>query len=78
MQAVAKYPSNSLRTSALLELANQLAILGHRMEAIAYYQQAMENIEEVDSSLKLRSLTALFKLFIESGKVARQLIYLNI
>ncbi|XP_047535416.1 40-kDa huntingtin-associated protein [Vanessa atalanta] len=67
MQALTKYPAKSaIRTSILLELANELIELDHKHEALAYYEQAVDIIE--DSTMKLMCMRNLVNLLIKCGK----------
>lgn len=68
MQAFSKYPDKSpMRMSILMELANDLASLNHKLEAMSYYQQALELIE--DGTMKIMSLRHLLNLQIDCGKL---------
>ncbi|GBP58594.1 hypothetical protein EVAR_40878_1 [Eumeta japonica] len=65
IQAINKYPEKSLlRTAALMELANNLAMLNHKLEAISYYMQALENIEE-NSAIQIKCLCTLLDINIQ-------------
>ncbi|KAH9635959.1 hypothetical protein HF086_015533 [Spodoptera exigua] len=47
IQALNKYPEKSpIRTSILMELASDLVELNHKLEAAAYYEQALETVTE--------------------------------
>lgn len=67
MQALNKYPEKSLiRTSILMELANNLVSLNHKLEAVAYYEQALDSVK--DSKMKLMYMTNLLNLLIDCSK----------
>ncbi|KAM3959685.1 huntingtin-associated protein 40 kDa [Aphomia sociella] len=67
MQALNKYPEKSLqRTSIFMELANNLVSLNHKLEAISYYEQALENID--DKTMRLMCMRTVLNLLIESDK----------
>ncbi|XP_045500463.1 uncharacterized protein LOC123697931 [Colias croceus] len=73
LQALHKYPEKSpLRTSILMEISNDLLELDHKLEAIAYYEQAIDTIEE--EALKLMCLFKLMNMQIDAGKLERALI----
>ncbi|XP_026756202.1 uncharacterized protein LOC113516056 [Galleria mellonella] len=66
-QALNKYPENSLmRTSILMELASNLVSFNHKLEAISYYEQALENIE--NKTMKLMCMRTILNLLIECEK----------
>ncbi|KAJ2945385.1 hypothetical protein O0L34_g188 [Tuta absoluta] len=47
LQALPKYPETSpLRTAILMELADHLIFLGHKKEALSYFEQALELVED--------------------------------
>ncbi|KAI5634892.1 hypothetical protein NE865_12375 [Phthorimaea operculella] len=47
LQAIPKYPETSpLRTSILMELADHLIYLNHKKEALSYFEQALELVED--------------------------------
>ncbi|CAH2043134.1 unnamed protein product, partial [Iphiclides podalirius] len=67
MQALSKYPEKSLiRTSILMELANNLLSLNHKLEAVAYCEQALDTVR--DSAMKLMYSRNLLNLLIDCGK----------
>ncbi|CAH2092567.1 unnamed protein product [Euphydryas editha] len=67
IQALSKYPEKSpIRASILLELGKELVELDHRLEALSYYEQAVDIIE--DSTMKLMCMRNLVNLLIECGK----------
>ncbi|CAK1550343.1 unnamed protein product [Leptosia nina] len=68
LQALNKYPEKSpLRSSIFMEIANDLLELDHKLEAIAYYEQALEIIQ--DDFMKLMCLNKLLNLQIDCGKL---------
>ncbi|XP_004923956.1 uncharacterized protein LOC101741560 [Bombyx mori] len=72
LQALNKYPEKSpIRTSLLMELASNLSTLGHKAEAISYYQQALDTV--VDYTMKLMALWNLMILQIDSEKFSMAL-----
>ncbi|XP_013190351.2 40-kDa huntingtin-associated protein [Amyelois transitella] len=67
LQALTKYPEKSLlRTSILMEIADHLVALNHKCEAVAYYQQALEDIDE--KTMKIVHMKNLVNLLIECDK----------
>ncbi|XP_023946416.1 40-kDa huntingtin-associated protein [Bicyclus anynana] len=67
MWALVKYPEKSpLRTSILLELADGLVDLNYKQEALAYYEEAVNTIE--DKTMKLMCMRNFFNLLLECGK----------
>ncbi|XP_059057863.1 uncharacterized protein LOC131851386 [Achroia grisella] len=67
MQALNKYPEQSLiRTSILMELANNLVSFDYKLEAIAYYEQALKNIE--NNTMKLTCMRTILNLLIVCDK----------
>lgn len=67
IQALNKYPDKSpIRTSILMELASDLVELNHKLEAAAYYEQALETVTE--TIMKTICLKNLLSLRIDSGK----------
>ncbi|XP_049876172.1 40-kDa huntingtin-associated protein [Pectinophora gossypiella] len=67
MQALSKYPERSpIRTSILMELADGLVSLNHKLEAVSYYEQALELVE--DKTRKLMFLRNLLNLQMDCGK----------
>ncbi|XP_068617852.1 uncharacterized protein [Battus philenor] len=67
MQALSKYPEKSpIRTSILMELANDLVTLNHKLEALAYYEEALDTVSE--GAMKLMYMMNLHNLLIECGK----------
>ncbi|XP_038222274.1 uncharacterized protein LOC119839909 [Zerene cesonia] len=72
LQALHKYPEKSpLRTAILMEISSNLLELDHKLEAIAYYEQAIDTIEE--EALKLMCLLKLLNMQIDAGKLERAL-----
>ncbi|XP_011566009.3 uncharacterized protein LOC105395745 [Plutella xylostella] len=68
IQAMNKYPEKSpLRTSILLELANSLVLLGSLLEALAYYQQALETMDE-GNLMRVKCLSNILRLNIQKGR----------
>ncbi|XP_028165947.1 uncharacterized protein LOC114356789 [Ostrinia furnacalis] len=68
MQALTKYPAKSpIRTSILMELANDLAVLEHKLEAVSYYEQALEGV--VDTTMRLMCMRKLLNMQIECDKL---------
>ncbi|XP_047521499.1 40-kDa huntingtin-associated protein [Pieris napi] len=68
LQALHKYPEKSpLRASILLEIANDLLEINHKLEAITYFKQALDIIQ--DETMKLMCMIKLFKMQIDSGKL---------
>lgn len=68
IQTMNKYPEDSpLRTSVLMELANNLVILNKRLEAISYYEQALDTLES-HSKLRLKCLCNILSLNVQCGK----------
>lgn len=67
IQALNKYPEKSpLRTSVLMELAGNLIELQYKLEAVSYYEQALETITE--PTMKLMCLRNLLNLMIDCDK----------
>ncbi|XP_053610546.1 40-kDa huntingtin-associated protein [Plodia interpunctella] len=67
LQALTKYPEKSLlRTSILMEIADHLIDLNHKSEAVGYYQQALEDMEE--KTMKIVHLRNLVNLLIDCDK----------
>ncbi|XP_014361389.2 40-kDa huntingtin-associated protein [Papilio machaon] len=67
LQALSKYPDKSpIRTSVLMELANNLVSLNHKLEAVTYYEEALETVN--DSTMKLLYMRNLLNLLIDCGK----------
>ncbi|XP_026741525.1 uncharacterized protein LOC113503676 isoform X2 [Trichoplusia ni] len=67
IQALTKYPEKSpIRTSILMELANDLTELNHKMEAASYYEQAIETVTE--STLRIMCLRNLLNLRVDCKK----------
>ncbi|CAH0720559.1 unnamed protein product, partial [Brenthis ino] len=67
LQALSKYPEKSpLRSSILLELANELIILDYKLEALHYYEAALEIIE--DKAMKLMCSRNILNLLIDCDK----------
>ncbi|KAL4703677.1 hypothetical protein ACJJTC_016221 [Scirpophaga incertulas] len=65
MLALGKYPADSpLKTSILLELANDLVSLNYKCEAISYYKQALESAS--DKTVRLMCMKNLLNLQIDS------------
>ncbi|KAJ0174864.1 hypothetical protein K1T71_009972 [Dendrolimus kikuchii] len=68
MQAMSKYPEKSpVRAAILMELSNDLVSLNHKLEALSYYEQALELVEE--STMKVMGLRHLLNLQIDCGKL---------
>lgn len=68
MQALNKYPEKSpIRTSILMELAENLVMLNLKLEAVAYYEQALETVQ--DKTRKLMFMRHLVNLLIDCGKI---------
>ncbi|XP_050664820.1 uncharacterized protein LOC126965321 [Leptidea sinapis] len=68
IQALSKYPEKSpIRTWILLEIANNLIELDHKLEAAAYFEQALETLQE-DNMMKVTCLHNLFNLQIDCDK----------
>lgn len=66
MQALNKYPDKSpIRTSILMELADNLVMLNLKLEAVAYYEQALETVD--DKTRKLMFMKNLVNLLIDCG-----------
>lgn len=66
MQALNKYPDKSpIRTSILMELADSLVTLNLKYEAVAYYEQALDTVE--DETRKLMFMKNLINLLIDCG-----------
>lgn len=66
MQALNKYPDKSpMRTSILMELADSLVMLNLKLEAVAYYEQALETVD--DKTRKLMFMKNLVNLLIDCG-----------
>ncbi|CAG9788504.1 unnamed protein product [Diatraea saccharalis] len=64
MLALGKYPPKSpLRTSILIELANDLIALNYKLEAASYYEQALETV--TDQTVKNMCLKNLLNLQID-------------
>ncbi|XP_026321530.1 uncharacterized protein LOC113231429 [Hyposmocoma kahamanoa] len=67
MQALNKYPDKSpMRTSILMELADSLVMLNLKLEAVAYYEQALETVD--DKTRKLMFMKNLVNLLIDCEK----------
>ncbi|CAG4944533.1 unnamed protein product [Parnassius apollo] len=67
MQALSKYPETSpIRTSIFMELASNLVSLNHKLEAVAYYEQALDTLSE--GTMKLMYMRNLLNLLIDCGK----------
>ncbi|CAH0400718.1 unnamed protein product [Chilo suppressalis] len=68
MLALGKYPPKSpLCISILMELANDLIALNHKLEATSYYEQALEIV--TDQTMKIMCLKNLLNLQIESDNL---------
>lgn len=66
IQALNKYPEKSpIRTSILMELAESLVTLNLKFEAVAYYEQALDTVE--DKTRKLMFMKNLVNLLIDCG-----------
>ncbi|KAI8439131.1 hypothetical protein MSG28_012989 [Choristoneura fumiferana] len=64
IQALHKYPDNSsIRLSILTEVANHLVELNLKCEAVSYYEQALELVEE--SNMKIMFMRNYINLLIE-------------
>lgn len=50
-----------------MELANNLVSLNHKLEAVTYYEEALETIDE--STMKLMYMRNLLNLLIDCGMV---------
>lgn len=67
IQAMNKYPEKSpIRASILMELAGDLVSLEHKLEALSYYEQALEIIEH--KTLSIMCLRNLLNLQIDCEK----------
>ncbi|CAB3230231.1 unnamed protein product [Arctia plantaginis] len=67
IQALKKYPEKSpLRYSILMELANDLVELNHKLEATSYYEQAMESVQEY--TMRVMCMRNLMNLKIDCAK----------
>lgn len=70
MQALNKYPDKSpIRTAILMELADNLVSLNHKLEALFYYEQALETVE--DKTRRLMFMRNLLDLQINCGKLCQ-------
>ncbi|KAL0870878.1 hypothetical protein ABMA27_004718 [Loxostege sticticalis] len=68
MQALTKYPAKSpIRTSILMELANDLVELNHKLEAVSYYEQALEAVG--DQTMRLMCMRKLLNMQIDCDKL---------
>ncbi|XP_034834349.1 40-kDa huntingtin-associated protein-like [Maniola hyperantus] len=72
MWALVKYPEKSpLRTSILLELAEGLVDLNYKNEALVYYEEAVDSIE--DKTMKLMCFRNMFNLLLDCDKYEQAL-----
>lgn len=68
MWALVKYPEKSpLRTSILLELADGLVELNYKHEALVYYAEAVESVD--DNTMKLMCMRNMFNLLVDCGRL---------